>query len=194
VLARAALDLTRGEAGQLASAHDLDVGEDEYFERCRRKTASLFVAACRIGALLGESRRATADRLASVAERLGVAYQILDDVLDLAAPSEATGKPRGADLRDGTVTLPMILALRSDPGLRREIAQARSAGDLTALCDRLADHPGTFLAREEGRRQLRLARRTLDRLPPDVATGTLGKAVDLLDARLAAPVPRAEAA
>ena len=194
VLARAAVELTRGEAGQLAGAHDLDVGEDEYLERCRRKTSALFVAACRIGALLGGADGTTADRLASIAEQLGIAFQILDDVLDITAPSEATGKPRGADLRDGTVTLPLILAIRLEPGLRDEIARASSSEDVSGLCDRLADHPGTLLAREEGRRRLRLARRTLDRLPPDVATGTIGSAVDRLDARLAAPAPRARAA
>lgn len=194
VLARAAVELTRGEAGQLASAHDLDVGEREYFARCRRKTASLFVAACRIGALLGGADRGVADELASVAERLGVAFQILDDVLDLAAPAEATGKSRGADLRDGTMTLPLILALRLEPGLRGRLARAREEQDLTALCDRLADHPGTLLAREEGRRQLRVARRALDRLPPDVETGSLRRALEGLDARLAAPAPAARAA
>ena len=74
----------------------------------------LFRAACELGALEGDD----ADRLPALAlfgERIGLAFQLLDDVLDVSGPPERTGKPRGADLLDGTVTLPLILARERDP-------------------------------------------------------------------------------
>ena len=81
-------------------------------EPCRLKTAVLFRAACELGALEGNGPRQT---LASFGEQIGLAFQILDDVLDVTGPPERTGKPRGADLLDGTVTLPLILARSRDP-------------------------------------------------------------------------------
>ena len=97
--------------------------EERYLERCRLKTASLFEASCRLGALFG-GRPELAETLGRFGERLGVAFQMLDDVLDVSGPPERTGKPRGADLLDGTVTLPLILARRKDPVTHRRACAA----------------------------------------------------------------------
>ena len=102
---------------QRADAWNADVAADRYLERCRLKTASLFGASCRLGALLGGAPE-DAEALADFGERIGLAFQLLDDVLDVSGPVERTGKPRGTDLLDGTVTLPLILARERDPGLR----------------------------------------------------------------------------
>ena len=87
---------------------------ERYLERCRLKTAVLFRAACELGALEGGG---AGSALGGFGEQIGVAFQILDDVLDVSGPPERTGKPRGTDLLDGTVTLPVILARRRDPEL-----------------------------------------------------------------------------
>src|SRR5579875_3204861 len=107
VLSRASSELAVGELLQRADAWNLDVTVDRYLERCRLKTAVLFRAACELGALLSGG---DAVALGRFAERIGLAFQILDDVLDVAGSPSETGKPRGADLLDGTVTLPLILA------------------------------------------------------------------------------------
>jgi geranylgeranyl pyrophosphate synthase len=138
-LSKASSALARGELMQRADAWSDSVTAERYLERCRLKTASLFEAACRLGALFGD-RPALADALGSFGVRVGVAFQILDDVLDVAGPPERTGKPRGTDLLDGTVTLPLILARRLDPELReldlREVVtEPAQAG---AVCDRIA--------------------------------------------------------
>jgi geranylgeranyl pyrophosphate synthase len=112
-LSAASSALARGELMQRADAFSEEVTPERYLERCRLKTASLFEASCRLGALFG-GRPELAGALGAFGERLGVAFQVLDDVLDVAGPPERTGKPRGADLLDGTVTLPLILARRSD--------------------------------------------------------------------------------
>ena len=139
VLSEASSALARGELLQRADAWSDSVTEERYLERCELKTARLFEAACRLGALLGAPGREAADPLGSFGLRIGVAFQIFDDVLDVSGPTERTGKPRGTDLLDGTVTLPLILARRRDPELRkldlREIVTEPAQAD--ALCDRI---------------------------------------------------------
>ena len=133
-LSSASSALARGELMQRDDAWDADVTEERYLERCRLKTASLFEASCRLGALFG-GRPELAAVLGGFGERLGIAFQVLDDVLDVSGPPERTGKPRGADLMDGTVTLPLILARRSDPALTGTV---RCAEEAAAVCDQIA--------------------------------------------------------
>ena len=116
-LSSASTALVRGELMQRADAWSDSVTPARYLERCELKTARLFDAACRLGALLGEPGPERAEGLGAFGASIGVAFQLLDDVLDIAGPTERTGKPRGADLLDGTVTLPLILARRRDPSL-----------------------------------------------------------------------------
>ncbi|MEQ8833713.1 MAG: polyprenyl synthetase family protein [Miltoncostaeaceae bacterium] len=150
-LAGAALDLSQGELDQQRSAFDLDLAEAGYLARCRRKTAALFAVACRLGAELGGAGPEAAARLAGFGEGVGMAFQIFDDILDLAGDPASTGKRRGTDLRDGTTTLPLILAMAAEPALRARIAAA--AGEdaprdaVEALCDDLAAHAGSRDAR-----------------------------------------------
>jgi octaprenyl-diphosphate synthase len=118
--------------------------------------------ACRLGALVGGAPAAVGTRLATFGENVGMAFQILDDILDLAGAPAATGKPRGTDLCDGTVTLPVILALRMEPGLRPALAAAKPGPALEALCDRLAAHPALALARERALGFVAAARAALE--------------------------------
>jgi geranylgeranyl pyrophosphate synthase len=138
-LSAASSALARGELMQRADAWREDVTSERYVERCLLKTASLFEASCRLGSLLG-GRPELADDLGRFGERVGLAFQMLDDVLDVSGPTERTGKARGADLLDGTVTLPLILARRADPELRA--LDLRSAvgepAQAAELCDRIA--------------------------------------------------------
>jgi geranylgeranyl pyrophosphate synthase len=134
-LSAASSSLARGELMQRADAWRTDVAPERYLERCRLKTATLFEAACRLGALLGDSRPHAA-ALGRFGEQIGLAFQLLDDVLDVSGPPERTGKRRGTDMLDGTVTLPLILALRVDPGLER-LQPGLSPREAEELCDRV---------------------------------------------------------
>jgi geranylgeranyl pyrophosphate synthase len=138
-LSTASSALARGELMQRADAWDGGVSPERYRERCRLKTGSLFEASCRLGALYG-GREDLAAPLGRFGERVGLAFQMLDDVLDVSGPAERTGKPRGTDLLDGTVTLPLILARGHDPGLRDLDLRSdvRDAGAADALCERIA--------------------------------------------------------
>jgi octaprenyl-diphosphate synthase len=111
VLAEATLALARGEALQRTQTHDPSTTVDAYIERCALKTGALFEAACRLGGGSGEYGVA-----------LGVAFQIADDVLDCSGATIETGKIAGTDLRDGTPTLPLLLAAQEDGVVRAALA------------------------------------------------------------------------
>jgi geranylgeranyl pyrophosphate synthase len=145
-LSSASSALARGELMQREDAWSRDVSEQRYLERCELKTGRLFEAACRLGALLGEPGPAAADGLARFGSRIGIAFQLYDDVLDVQGPPERTGKARGTDLLDGTVTLPLILAGRSDATLAG--ARPQNAEEAERICDRIAATGALEQARE----------------------------------------------
>ncbi len=130
LLAEAAVALARGELAQRHDAFDLEVSERRYLDRCRLKTATLFECACLLGRDDEHLRRFGAE--------VGLAFQLLDDVLDVSGPPERTGKARGTDLLDGTVTLPLIEAAATDPGIRAVDLHGLDAESAAALCDRIA--------------------------------------------------------
>jgi geranylgeranyl pyrophosphate synthase len=136
VLSAAGSDLARGELQQRADAWDVAVPLERYLGRCELKTASLFEAACRLGAL---EAGGPVEGLGAFGRRVGLAFQLLDDVLDVTGPVERTGKPRGTDLLDGTVTLPLILAREHDPALAAlDLRAVRTPEEADRLCDRIA--------------------------------------------------------
>jgi len=129
LLSAASVALARGELAQRQDAYDTSVGEARYLERCRLKTGALFECACLLGgeeAALGEFGAA-----------IGLAFQLLDDVLDVSGPPERTGKARGTDLLDGTVTLPLIVAAERDPEIRSVDLRRLDTEAAAALCDRI---------------------------------------------------------
>jgi geranylgeranyl pyrophosphate synthase len=130
LLATASIALAEGELAQRQDAFDASVSEQRYLDRCRLKTATLFECAC----LMGRDLAA----LGSFGAQIGLAFQLLDDVLDVSGPVERTGKARGTDLLDGTVTLPLIVAAESDPSIREVDLRALDADAAEQLCERIA--------------------------------------------------------
>jgi len=126
-LADAALCLARGEAMQRRQAHDPETTVEAYLERCGLKTGKLFEAACLLGG--GGGRR----HLGSFGLALGIAFQITDDILDCAGETVETGKIAGVDLREGTPTLPLILAARDDEVVRAALAGGPLDGALVRV-------------------------------------------------------------
>jgi geranylgeranyl pyrophosphate synthase len=122
VLADATLCLARGEALQRTQTHDPSTTVDAYIERCALKTGKLFEASCRLGGGSGDYGLA-----------LGVAFQIADDVLDCSGATIETGKIAGTDLRDGTPTLPLLLAAQQDEVVRAALAGGPLDGALTRV-------------------------------------------------------------
>jgi geranylgeranyl pyrophosphate synthase len=147
VLAGATLALARGEALQRRQRHDPDTSVEDYVERCSLKTGKLFEAACVLGGGHGEFGRL-----------LGIAFQIADDILDCAGETIETGKVPGTDLRDGTPTLPLLLAARED----RVVREALAGGPLDGALVRVAATGAIERSREIALDYARKARACLD--------------------------------
>jgi geranylgeranyl pyrophosphate synthase len=126
LLSGASVALARGELAQRRDAYDTSIGEARYLARCRLKTAALFECACRLGR--------DSDALGAFGASIGLAFQLLDDVLDVSGPPERTGKARGTDLLDGTVTLPLILAAERNPDIRKADLRSLSPTEAEKLC------------------------------------------------------------
>jgi geranylgeranyl pyrophosphate synthase len=146
-LADASLCLARGEAMQRRQAHDPDTTVEAYLERCALKTGKLFEAACELGGGSGAFGLA-----------LGIAFQIADDILDCTGETIETGKIAGVDLREGTPTLPLILAAREDEVVRAALA----GGPLDGALVRVAATGALDEAREVALDYAQRARATLN--------------------------------
>jgi len=153
LLAKASTALARGELAQRHDAFDVSISEERYLERCRLKTGALFRCGCLLGLAAtrhprtrergreasGDDERvlAGAEEMAEFGSGIGLAFQLLDDVLDVSGPPERTGKARGTDLLDGTVTLPAIEAFAANPEFAVDLRSLDPAS-AEALCDRIA--------------------------------------------------------
>ena len=155
VLADACLCLARGEAMQRRQRNDPATTPEEYLERCALKTGKLFEAACLLGAGPGRPR------LGEFGLALGIAFQIADDILDCTGETIETGKVAGTDLREGTPTLPLLLAAREDPVVRRALA----GGPLDGVLVRVAQTGALERSREVALEYADRARACLDGQP-----------------------------
>jgi geranylgeranyl pyrophosphate synthase len=139
LLSEASVGLAEGELAQRHDEFDTSIDVERYMERCRLKTAHLFECACRMGWIASSAADGQGlEELRGFGSSIGLAFQLLDDVLDVTGPVERTGKARGTDLLDGTVTLPLIVALRRDPELANVELRGLSEEEAEAVCDRIA--------------------------------------------------------
>jgi geranylgeranyl pyrophosphate synthase len=163
-LSQASSALAEGELLQREDAYVIHVPVERYLGRCELKTAALFEAACRLGAMnAAEASDQMVDELGVFARRIGLAFQMLDDVLDVSGPVERTGKARGTDLLDGTVTLPLILARERDAELRDySLSSLTGPREAERLCERIAATGALDEARE---RALAVVAEAKDALP-----------------------------
>ncbi|MBS7456696.1 polyprenyl synthetase family protein [Coralloluteibacterium stylophorae] len=139
VLADTTNAIAEGEVLQLLHVHNPDTDEAAYLRVIERKTAVLFAAATRLGAMLAGADAATAERMHAFGLQLGYAFQIADDVLDYAGDAAALGKNLGDDLAEGKATLPLIHAMaHAQPAARERLARIIENGDSAALPEVIA--------------------------------------------------------
>jgi geranylgeranyl pyrophosphate synthase len=182
-LSQASSALAEGELLQREDAYASHVAVERYLRRCELKTAALFEAACRLGALTAvDGSSALADALGAFARRIGLAFQMLDDVLDVSGPVERTGKSRGTDLLDGTVTLPFILAREREPELAAFdlscLGELGGTQKVEGLCERIAATGALDEAREQALAVVAEAKAALPAILPDGRSALLGMVAD----------------
>jgi octaprenyl-diphosphate synthase len=169
VLSRVTNEMTVGEMRQLLAHEPLQYSEEEYDLLIRSKTASLVSGACEVGALRARPAERAALRRFGMA--LGMAFQIVDDLLDYVGDASVTGKPTGSDLREHKVTLPLIAALpRMQAGEREEVDRLMqtaepSESQIQAVVGAVAEAGGLEYARERALRLAQQADAELDELP-----------------------------
>ncbi len=176
-ITNASNEMTLGEMRQLSAFDALSFSETDYETLIRAKTASLFMAACEVGALCGAPRHR--DALVRFGERLGMAFQVADDLLDYTEGTEMTGKPSGLDLKEHKVTLPLIAALREMSPAARSRVEALFASpepddeSIAEVIGIVRENGGLEYARRRGDQFAREAEDALSDLPESPAKSSL---------------------
>jgi geranylgeranyl pyrophosphate synthase len=177
LFARAIMTIARGELGQAFSAFKLEQTREQYLARIAAKTASLTTLATQSGAILSRAPQATITALEDYGYNLGVAFQVIDDILDFVGDEAEMGKPVGSDLGEGTLTLPAMLVLERYPGdnpVRRLFRGEGERRENINLAVKLVAESGVLeecyqVARDYSAR----ATASLDTLPDIAARGSL---------------------
>ena len=184
ILSNASALIAEGEVMQLLTANDTTTTEDAYLDVVDAKTATLFAAACRVGPVLAGRPHAEEEALASYGRNLGVAFQLVDDVLDFSARESALGKHIGDDFREGKITLPVVLAYRRGSEDERSFwrrtmeDREQEAADLDHALGLLDRHGALTATRERARHYGAIARDALAIFPASAAKTALLHAVD----------------
>ena len=173
VLCDVTLKMIEGELFQLTKNGDADISEDEHFDIMRRKTAYLFGGCAQIGGMLGKVTSEREQALRDYGFNLGIAFQLVDDLLDYTGNPESVGKPIGSDLREGKVTLPLIHLLRQGndgAGSRivRDIIATRTVTpeQWSELLRSLKDHASIDYAYRRATEYAERAKKPLHAFPP----------------------------
>ena len=177
VLADATNVIAEGEVLQLMNMHDPDLAVDDYLRVIRFKTAKLFEASARLGAVLADAPPVVEEACAAYGRSLGTAFQLVDDLLDYEGATNQLGKNVGDDLREGKPTLPLLVAMeRGTPAERELVRHAIEQGEVARLGEivEIVRHTGALTAtRAAARAETDKARATLDALPPSAARDAL---------------------
>jgi len=182
IMAQTTNAIAQGEVMQLMNSHDPETDETAYLETITRKTAQLFDAAARLGAVLADASPAGERVLGEFGLHLGIAFQMVDDALDYSADAQQMGKNAGDDLAEGKITLPLIYALqRSDSAEQKIIGSAVEAGSREALPEirRIIESTGALAYTcARAKEHAALARQSLEALPASNYRTALGQLAD----------------
>lgn len=185
LLSQVLMDFAVGEIQQGLNRFDASITIDTYLQKNYYKTATLFANSAKAAAVLSEVSPSTAEHLYSYGRDIGLAFQIVDDILDFTSSSEALGKPAGSDLKSGTLTAPVLYALEEKPALfmliEREFAQS---GDLEQALALISDSQGIARARELAAHHASLAVEHLVDLPYSESRQALINMTDFALSRL----------
>jgi len=192
-IAHAASDVCSGEIIQTQRRFDLKLSVPDYYKIIEMKTGALFAAACELGALLNEAAPEVISALRTFGMRLGTAYQIYDDVVDLAGDETKAGKTLGSDLRKGKLTLPILHLLQhADDAERQRLSEIILRGDedaVFALAERAIAAGAVKSAVAIGCKMLREARAQLEIVPANKYRDALANLVTTLEQMIAQFAP-----
>jgi octaprenyl-diphosphate synthase len=189
ILSEASAIIAEGEVLQLVTSNDTETEEDAYLAVIQAKTAQLFAAASRIGAVLGDRPEAEEEALAAYGRNLGIAFQLVDDMLDYSAHQAELGKTVGDDFREGKITLPVVLALRQGGETERAFWRRtledldQREGDLAHAIELMTRHGTLGATLERAHDYGEAARRSLALFRDGPERRALDEAIDFCLAR-----------
>ncbi|MFQ5533626.1 MAG: polyprenyl synthetase family protein [Sphingomonadales bacterium] len=184
ILSNASAVIAEGEVLQLMTANDIETTEDAYLRVITAKTAALFSAACRIGAVVAGRGKAEEHALESYGKNLGIAFQLVDDALDYSARQATLGKTVGDDFREGKVTLPTVLSYGRGDGEERKfwrrvmVSGEQQEGDLERAITLMTDHNALTDTVERARHYGAMARDALGIFPDSPEKSALSGILD----------------
>jgi all-trans-nonaprenyl-diphosphate synthase len=179
------MDLAAGEIQQGLGCFDTNLSIEAYLEKSYYKTASLIANSAKAAATLSESKTEIAENMYSYGRHLGLAFQIVDDILDFTGSTEGLGKPAGSDLKSGNLTVPVLFALEKEPYLEVLIEREFSGtGDLEQAIAMVETNGGIDRARELAAKQAHLAVEHLSDLPASEYRQALVDMADYVLSRL----------
>ncbi|HEY3783425.1 MAG TPA: polyprenyl synthetase family protein [Fimbriimonadaceae bacterium] len=182
----AVVELAEGEVRELESRDRFDLDEDEHFEILRMKTASFIQCCCEVGARLANASDAERDALGAYGHNVGLAFQVVDDLLDYAG--EATGKPLGTDFKEGCATLPLIylqphLTSKERESVSQKFGKAATNEEIKLLCQWMESRGALEQAKNTAQRHIDKAKESLQVLPDSPSRALLEAAADFVVSR-----------
>lgn len=186
VLANASATISEGEILQLTAARNLKTTKETYLKIIRGKTAALFSAACEVSAIIAECCTSEREALARYGDAIGVAFQIVDDLLDYQSVSEKLGKNAGDDFREGKMTLPIIDAYEAASPNERVFweealtGKRNSESDFSKACALLSESGALSRTHEAAKREVENAKEALQMFPPNQFRGLLEALADYI--------------
>lgn len=189
VLSEAILRTVTGEVKEIAATRQVDLSEDDYLDIITGKTAYLFQGACQAGAILAGADPTLERAAHDYGLNLGIAFQLVDDALDYVNPSQVTGKPSGGDLREGKMTMPLILYLRGleparSDALKQAIADdALTESQVSQVVAAVQQGGYAETIRQEAQRYIREAAEALKPFAPGEETSIMGRVLEFVISR-----------
>lgn len=180
------VEMVEGEAREVEVRCDSQLSLEDHLQILRMKTAAFVECCCFVGATAAGANPATAQALGKYGHHLGMAFQVVDDLLDLVGDPQTTGKPRGTDFKEGCMTMPLIL-LRQKPEIWQQwepkFGGACSEADLEALSTTLMDHGFVADTKAFAQAECDLAMAALQEIPNSSARALLGAVVEFVQQR-----------
>lgn len=184
ILSKAMVDMCVGEIEQIEALYQWNQSLKTYFWRIRRKTALLMAISCQLGGLVSQAQEHVVQALYRYGYYVGMAFQITDDILDFTGTEKQLGKPAGSDLKQGNITLPVLVSFR-DPQVREAVIKEFKSGtpNIPEIINMIIQSGGVALAKQVAQRYLEKARRALQDLEPVYSRNSLLQITHFIEQR-----------
>ena len=174
IISKVITDFAEGEVRQGLTNFDYKISINDYIEKSFYKTASLIAASCQGASMLSKCNQNTQKTFYLYGKHLGLAFQIIDDILDIISSSNTLGKPAGSDIKNGHLTAPLIFALEENPDLHKLVnREFQHSNDINTAINIIKNTKGIQKAKDLAEEHIQIALKIIHKIDPNEATKTL---------------------